>query len=302
MKQPRTVTCSVVIATLDRVPSLCTVLDCLARQTRPPVEVIIGAAGPVEPIAAALRERESPFPLRLIVCENKSAAQQRNAAVAEAQGDVVAFLDDDIEFAPPLLADILRHFDVLPADAVSAISARTSGQDRPAPGRLTRWYYRLQAGYRDATYGGRLFGPAINCYPVYTSADGPLVPSEWLPATCLFVRREFLPPRPFPAFSGYSYAEDVHLTVRLARRAPLFFAADCPVLHHSLPSEFKRDAAELTAGKLRNMQVIARELLGLRGLRLHARMFLHRVFLTAALLMRRSPGAWSELRGVWTLV
>lgn len=296
-KQP--VTCSVVIATLDRIPSLQVVLRCLGKQTRPPCETIIAAAGDSERVAAIVAENKTPFPVSVLRSRAKSAALQRNEAAAFAQGEVLAFLDDDVEFEAGVFAQLLANFDHLSESELGAVSPRINDQDRPRPGRLTRTYYRIQSGYSDADYGGRLFGPGINCYPVYRPDGSPLVRSEWLPATFLFVRRSLFAIERFPAFSGYSFAEDVHLTARIGRHAPLFFAAQCAIQHHSLPSEFKRDRVRLTAGKLHNMAIVSREILGLQGISLHWRLLLHRLFVSLVLFVRRPPHWPEELRGLW---
>lgn len=291
--------CSVIIATLDRLDSLRVVLECLGRQTTRPREVIIAAAGQVAAVEALARALPSPFPVRVLACAEKSSAGQRNAAAAEAGGKVLAFLDDDIEFGPDLFARMLAYFET-ESPARGAISARIAGEDRRTPGRLTRAYYHLQAGYAHPDFGGRLFGVGINCYPVFRPDSPELVESEWLPATCLFVRSDLFRATRFPAFKGYSFAEDVHLTARIARTAPLYFATLCPILHHSLSSEFKADLADLTAGKLHNLGVIAREIQGRRGWALRWRWQLHRVFLTAATLRSR-PARWpAVLRGIWS--
>ena len=292
-----TLRCSVVIATLDRVASLGVVLECLRRQTRPPAELIICAAG--DGAAAALAAAfPAPFPIRCVPAAERSAACQRNQAAALATGEILAFLDDDIEFAEDLFARMLARFE----DAglrPGALGPRIRNYDRRAPGWITRQYYRLQAGYAHADYGGRLFGPAINCVPVYGANSPALIPAQWLPGTCLFMPAEIFRRYRFPEFTGYSYAEDVHLTARVAREAPLYFVADCGIVHHSLPSEFKADRARLVAGKLRNLHLIARDILGLRGWALWWRWQLHRLFLTAALLARRPPQWIAELRGIW---
>lgn len=289
--------CSVIIATLDRADSLQVVLRCLARQTRPPREVLIAVAGGASPLSPA-DFSSSPFPVRILPCPEKSSARQRNLAAAEATGDVLAFLDDDIEFGDDLLARVLAQFDRRSEQELGALSPRIANTGRSAPGRLTRWYYALQAGYADADYGGRLFGPGINCFPLYPAGGPELVPVEWLPATCLFIRAGLFHRHRFPQFTGYSFAEDVHLTARAAREAPLFFLREPAILHHSLPSEFKADRAALTAGKLHNMAVVAREVQGLRGWPLWWRWQLHRLFLFAVLLIRRPAGWAEELRGV----
>ncbi|MBA4137492.1 MAG: hypothetical protein C0518_09275 [Opitutus sp.] len=288
--------CSVVIATLDRIESLRVVLRDLGAQTTVPCELIIAAAGATGPVSELVRDAALPFAARVIACAEKSSALQRNRAAAEAAGEVIAFLDDDIEFGPDLLARTLVHF----ADpAVGGVAPRIAHSDRPAPGRLTRLYYRMQAGYGDADYGARLFGVGLNCLPVFTKDSPARIRADWLPSTCLFLRTELFRRHQFPAFTGYSFAEDVHLTARVARESELYFLREPTLLHHSLTSEFKRDVAALTAGKLHNMAIIARDVQGLRGFALWWRWQLHRVFLTAVHTLRRPAGWREELRGVW---
>jgi glycosyltransferase involved in cell wall biosynthesis len=291
--------CSVVIATLDRVDSLMVVLDCLDRQTQPPLEIIIAVAGDPPALVAALAQRPSgPAPIRLLPCPEKSAGRQRNAAAALATGDVLAFLDDDIEFSPTLLAEVLPHFSATFPPALGALSPRIAGTDSPPPGRITRWYYRCQAGYTHADYGGRLFGVGINRLPAFASGAPLLVPVEWLPSTCLFIRADIFHRLKFPDFTGYSFAEDVHLTARVAREAPLYFQREPAIIHHSLPSEFKSDHTRLMAGKLHNMARVAREAMGLSGWSLGWRWHLHRLFLATLLLLRRPPHWRAELAGI----
>lgn len=291
--------CSAIIATLDRLDSLRWVLDCLERQTCPPVEVIISAAGDTAPLEQELRSRHGRLNTRLMISGVKSAAIQRNQAAAEAGGEVLAFLDDDITFDPDTFAKVLDHFmpgNLTPVGAVSPRIANTPGN---TPGRLTRWYYAVQAGYAHADFGGRLFGAGINCFPVFSANGPPRVECDWLPSTCLFIRSDVFHRHRFPRFLGYSFAEDVHLTARVAKEAPLYFLSEPSILHHSLTSEFKSNRQLLTAGKLHNMAVVAREAMGLGGWPLWWRWQLHRLFMTVVLLVRR-PAHWSDdIRGVW---
>lgn len=290
--------CSVIIATLDRADSLGRVLRCLQDQTLRPSEAIIVPAGGRVGVDAVVEATPCSFPVRVVAAGTKSAAQQRNLGASGATGEILAFLDDDIEFGRDLFAAALAQFRNNGVDAPGAVSPRLATHERRPPGRLTRMYYRIQAGYRHADYGGRLFGPGINCLPVFDAAARERVRVEWLPSTCLFVRADLFRRHGFPSFTGYSYAEDVHLTARLAREAPLFFLREPAIVHHSLPSEFKHDAAALTAGKLRNMAAVAREVQGLRGWSLAWRWNLHRIFMIAVLLGRRPAGWTDQLRGV----
>jgi len=290
--------CTVVVATLDRLDSLRVVLQCLARQTYAPLEIIIAASGDISAVEKMVQDFHPDLPIRVLGCSQKSSASQRNTAAALARGGILAFLDDDIEFEPDLFSRILAYFIRHPK--AGAIAARNDREKRRRPGRMTRTYYRFQAGYDHPDFGGRLFGPGINCYPVFPADSPELLSSEWLPSTCLFVKNEIFRLTLFPAFHGYSFAEDVHLTARIAKLAPLYFATDCFIIHHSLPSEFKVDLASLTSGKLHNMGVIAREVQGLDELTCWWRWQIHRMFMTIVTLCARPPQWYTILRGVWS--
>ena len=82
--------CSVIIATLDRIESLRVVLNCLARQTMPPREVIIAAASDSTAVVALAHEFAARLAVRVLPCPVKSSARQRNAAAAEARGFIFA--------------------------------------------------------------------------------------------------------------------------------------------------------------------------------------------------------------------
>lgn len=291
--------CSVIIATLDRLESLRIVLDCLDRQTAAATEVLIAAAGDPAPLERMLANRQpGATPIRVITSPDKSAARQRNLAAASAIGEVLAFLDDDIEFGPDLFAQALACFCGEENSWPSAVSPRHLGGDTTPPGLLIRCYYRLLAGYAHLDYGGCLFGPGMNRLPGFPPSVPEMLPVQWLPSTCLFVRATLFRHLRFPDFSGYSFGEDVHLTARLAREAPLYFLRDAAIIHHSLPSEFKADRARLIAGKLHNMGRIAREVQGLAGLSLWWRWHLHRLFLLSSLMARRPAGWTDEARGI----
>jgi glycosyltransferase involved in cell wall biosynthesis len=288
--------CSIVIATLNRPESLRLVLDCLGRQDEKSFEVIIADAGDAAVTRALVDAGHYPFAVTVLPFAEKSSARQRNQGASIARGEILAFLDDDIEFG----ADLLRAtLDAFVDPTVGAVSPRIINSDRPAPGRLTRWYYGVQAGYAHRDYGAKLFGAGINCFPVFAQETAERIPADWLPSTCLFVRAAVFARHRFPNFTGYSFAEDVHLTARIAREAKLYFLRTPELVHNSAPSEFKANAAALTAGKLENMARVAREAQGLDGWSLVWRWHLHRLFLGIILLLKRPKNYRAELSGVW---
>lgn len=91
---------SVVIPTLRRPELVVRALDSVFAQTYSPIEVIVVVDGPDEATVAALQQICDPR-LKVIVNERSlTAAGARNAGVAIARGEWIAFLDDDDEWLP----------------------------------------------------------------------------------------------------------------------------------------------------------------------------------------------------------
>ncbi len=108
---------SVCIATYRRPERLRALLDDLACQRHPPMEVVVvdndGAAS-ASAIVEAAAAAGTMFPIRYSVQSFKNLALTRNRTVALATGDWLAFVDDD-ERAPPdwleRLVDAATRFD-----------------------------------------------------------------------------------------------------------------------------------------------------------------------------------------------
>ncbi len=232
--------------------------------------------------------------------EIPSAAQQRNQAARLVTTPLVAFIDDDATLFPDTCEKLCRVFENDLEGRIGGVGGRMIGEDRPAPRGLLWWYYRLQAGFAHPTYGGKLFGPAINCAPSYTEASpDDLIAADWLPSGCVFYRTELFAKELFPSFVGYSFMEDVHLSARIAKTHRLYFHTSAKFEHHDSPSTWKRDFRALARNRIRNQRLVAREILGLSGLPLEAKLFLHRLFVTIYLLRRRGAGFREEIAGTW---
>jgi glucosyl-dolichyl phosphate glucuronosyltransferase len=92
----------------ERWPLTQSAVRSLARQTRPPQEVILV----VDHNDALLHRARAEFP-DVAVLPNESRkglSGARNTGVAASRGDVVAFLDDDAEAAPDWLERMTRHY------------------------------------------------------------------------------------------------------------------------------------------------------------------------------------------------
>ncbi len=206
---------------------------------------------------------ESRLPILYERAVKPSAAMQRNQGAAQITMPVIAFMDDDITLHPGACERICEVFDNDESRRVGGVSARIEGSSHPAPRGLLWWYYRLQAGYADETYGARLFGPAINCFPCYERAAAGLIPADWLNSACVFYRTPVFLKEQFPAFEGYSYMEDVHLSARIAKTHRLFFHAGALCDHRDGGRGTRSNAREIARMRIRNQRRVAREVLDL---------------------------------------
>jgi glycosyltransferase involved in cell wall biosynthesis len=96
---------SLVIPTYQRRASLIRALAALRTQTISPAgyEVIVVIDGSTDGTVEAVRHLETPYRLRTIEQTNQGRAAARNAGIGAAAGEVIVFLDDDMEASAGLL-------------------------------------------------------------------------------------------------------------------------------------------------------------------------------------------------------
>jgi len=96
---------SIVIPTYCRRDTVLRNVAALEGQDLRDFEAIVVDDGSGDGTPAALRELEVSFPLTVIEQENLGAGAARNAGAAAARGELLLFLDDDMEADPRLLAE-----------------------------------------------------------------------------------------------------------------------------------------------------------------------------------------------------
>lgn len=116
----KNLTVSVIIPTHNRSSSLRRALDALHSQTYPIelIEVIVVADSCFDDTLAMLQDYKAPFKLHAIEVNCRSAAIARNTGAASATGQLLLFLDDDIEALPPLVESHARAHRERPGSAV----------------------------------------------------------------------------------------------------------------------------------------------------------------------------------------
>ncbi len=124
---------TVVIATYNRRDALHRLLRGLARQSFPPdeMEIVVAVDGSIDGTLEMLDALDVPCRLYVVSQENAGQAAARNAGWRAGSGDVVLFLDDDLEAPPGLVAaHAARHEEL--TDGVVVGRVRLEAEGRPS--------------------------------------------------------------------------------------------------------------------------------------------------------------------------
>lgn len=100
---------SVVVPTYQRRELVYALLEALRRQTFDGrFEVVVVIDGSTDGTVEALANFDGPFAFKVIVQQNQGSSRARNRGAASATGEILMFLDDDMEPDPHLLDEHLR--------------------------------------------------------------------------------------------------------------------------------------------------------------------------------------------------
>jgi glycosyltransferase involved in cell wall biosynthesis len=279
---------------MDRSPVLSRMLNSLALQSAQPAEIVIVDASnnalTEQIFAAAIPGLQTQFVYRR--AQNIGAAVQRNEAISHTSYDNILFLDDDIVFEPDCIA---RLWWALQSDArMGGVSATIINQKYLPPGGISEAIFRFLHGRSEKSYAGRCIGPALNLLPE-DSPDLPnIVPVEWLNTTCTLYRKAAMPNPPFSNhFVGYSFMEDVALSLTVAEDWKLANARTARICHDSQPGKYKDNKRLMAKMELVNRHYIMSRILARTHALDYMKLALLEVFgITTSLTSAR---AWGEL-------
>lgn len=271
-------TTSVVIATRNRPDYLRATLESLARQSQLPDEVIVVDSSDIDRAGMVRAVAENPFPFRVrhLRTERPSAARQRNLGGEVAQGELVFFIDDDVILDSEFLEEICGVFELDEDHQVGGISGTMVNNSVVPLSLWNRLALRLTLGPLPDSLAGRLIGPAVNFLP--EDRPNTVQEVEWLPSGCSAYRREVFLAHRFPEhFEGYSFAEDVHLSARVAKTHRLLNTTRARLYHHDTGRETHRDWRALGESMVRHRHEIMTEILGRRSAVDHWRLFAYEI-------------------------
>jgi GT2 family glycosyltransferase len=218
---------SVVIPTLHREAMLAATLSSLSHCDPAPDEVIVidaDPAGSSRPVVTAFDHQAAPAVV--YIKSPPSLTLQRNRGIDGASGDVVDFLDDDVNIAPDLfarLAETYREPTVI--GATGRVIEPDSGRHGGPRSAVRR---SLTGGGREGTF--TRFG-----YPRYLrNLDRPL-DVEFMPGCFMSARREAATKVRFDEhMGGYALAEDEDFSFRLSRLGRIRYEPEIVVRHQKL--------------------------------------------------------------------
>ncbi|HYU57676.1 MAG TPA: glycosyltransferase [Actinomycetota bacterium] len=217
---------AVVIPTLGRPAVLADTLAGLARCTPPPDEVVVVDGDPAASARATTEGAAAAGGAIRYLIAPASATGQRNRGMADAEGDVLVFLDDDVLVDPAAFAVLARAYeDPAVIGATGRVIEPASHRYGGRTSRARRWLF---GGGREGTF--TRFG-----YPRYlVHADRPR-DVEFMPGCFMSARRSDALAVGFDEhLEGYALAEDEDFSYRLSRRGRIRYLPDAVVHHRKL--------------------------------------------------------------------
>ncbi len=296
---------SVVTPTLRRPEEVGGLLENLSQQTLLPTEVILVDGAPAGENATekvvATAAPAMPFAVRYLR-HGGGTAIQRNKGIDVANGDFIAFLDDDVRPDPDYLDAMLTAFAEDHDHEVGGIVGYRKNQYfHPEGVQRWRWYRRLRL-YTTFEPGRYDFETG---FPVNANMQAPFSgvrPVDFMTTACAVWRREVFEAglRFDPFFVNYGILEDAHFSLRAGRSWHLLQCGDarCEELHAPHGRENHRTIGyKCVVNYYYVFQDIAGPLTWRRKRRFWQLQTFELLRLLASAVRRRRKRDWEELRG-----
>lgn len=215
---------AVVLCTRNRPHEVATCLVTLAAQTEPAATVAVVDSSDDDATRRVVDQLRATWPegSRLDHVPSRPAlTHQRVVGLARTRGELVHFVDDDVELAPEYLAAVRGTFST--DDAIVGVGGFVVNASRVEARKLDELLGL------DARIGGQVLASGRNI----ALRDEPTAPVdvEWLSGCAMSYRRAVLerePPNEAFPFEG----EDVELSYRVGRHGRLVVTPTARVVHH----------------------------------------------------------------------
>jgi len=226
---------SVVICTRDRPESLRNCLCSVLRQNCLPIELIV-----VDDGRLAARHRESILSdcraagVRFVYLHKEvpGLPASRNYAVRHARGDILQFLDDDVELDADFFRHIMRLYSLDDHCTVIGIDGTVLDANPSSVARMFESVYRLAGWWAVKPKSVR----RVPLPPPLRDRRW-AVPTWTLSGTTMSFRREVLLRHAFDeGLTGYALGEDRDMSLRVAPEGLLLRSRGARAVHHHVPA------------------------------------------------------------------
>jgi GT2 family glycosyltransferase len=247
--------CCLLIATYQRPTEVVKLLSALLTLPDPPAEVVIVDGTPGEVVESRILEWTNahpalPFELRFVKSK-PGLTRQRNVAIDASSREFCFFLDDDAIPEPGYFCEIRRVFVEENSSSGKRIGAVCGYVDNemnlPGP---WRWRFRLATGLV-RNLGPMMYDPAGTGIPRnFMKPFRGVKPVQVMHGLSMNFRRQALEQHRFSRFfEGYSYGEDVDISLRVGQDWAVVCAGDAHVNHYPAaggrPNQLKKGRMEI---------------------------------------------------------
>ena len=227
------------LITKDRPARAAAILDQIVGQTRRPARMVVVDAStpPLEYDDDRVAAAAAAGIELVVVHEPPSMPHQRNRGVELVETPVTLVLDDDVVLAPDYMECLLERWEARGLNALGGVvgSVRQGSHFKQQFPPVERTLRRLFFLHDIAPTGATRLRRSGKLHEVLTPTEDVLVPVFGNAA--LAYRTDLLRKHRFDEqFSGYVYGEDLDLTGRLARDAPILHSPSTWYIHEWEPA------------------------------------------------------------------
>ena len=230
-------TASVIIPTYNRPQEIRDCLMSLLRQTVKPDEIVVVDDGnlPEPPLKAEIERAGLSY--TYVKNDKSGRVDPLNVGVSCAGGDIVYFLDDDVELYPDYLERIRAHYTADPEGQLAGVGGVIANARPMTVARTVRWVANtlvLNSGFRE----GAIL-PSGFCVDYGYTPFPPVKPRDvqFLSGGASSYRRHLLAERPLvDGYRAIAYGEDKLFSGGLARRHRLVLEPGAKLIHHESPA------------------------------------------------------------------
>lgn len=220
--------CSVVICTLDRAEELWQTVGLLLKQTINPKEIIIVDAGDLGSMQQELKEEIEAREIEFVYLKDRpSTTRQRNLGAEKASGEVLFFVDDDVDLHPGYLANVLHVYYEDKQRTIGGVTGINADVVLPRHGSILKQLFLL----RERRASGRARMKRSN-FPILVTCSPYLEQCDVMPSTAVSYRSDVFSKYRFDdSLDGYVMAEDLDLSYRVSREYALYSTPDAVFSH-----------------------------------------------------------------------